>query len=154
VTPARHDFIEAARLARLLRRIRGHAAGKQQCRTYSHSIGSLSWKRLDQLGYQILPVPLCWNLQPGNEDIVQALASYLRESSMKLFVVAAATVLSTAVIAPWPAHAAGEPQLNSQESAAATNGKSSDQAEKSKMQVKKERDAEKYQGQKSEGTSR
>ena len=35
-------------------------------------------------------------------------------------------------------------------SAAATNGKSPDQAEKSKMQVKKERDAEKYQGQSSE----
>jgi hypothetical protein len=73
---------------------------------------------------------------------------------MKLFVVAAATVLSVAVVAPWPVHAAGEPQLGSQEPAAATNGKSPDQAEKSKMQVKKERDAEKYQGQSSESTNR
>jgi hypothetical protein len=71
---------------------------------------------------------------------------------MKLFVVAAAIVLSVAVIAPWPVHAAGEPQVGSQDSAAATNGKSPDQAEKSKMQVKKERDAEKYQGQSSEDT--
>jgi uncharacterized protein involved in copper resistance len=70
---------------------------------------------------------------------------------MKLFVLGAATVLSVAVIAPWPVHAAGEPQLGSQEPAAATNGKSPDQAEKSKMQVKKERDAEKYQGQSSDG---
>jgi len=73
---------------------------------------------------------------------------------MKSLVVAAATVLSVAVIAPWPVHAAGEPQLGSQEPAAATNGKSPDQAEKSKMQVKKERDAEKYQGQSSESTNR
>jgi hypothetical protein len=72
---------------------------------------------------------------------------------MRLSVAVAATVLSVAVITPWPVHAAGEPQLGSQESAAATNGKSSDQAEKSKMQVKKERDTEKYQGQSSEGTN-
>jgi hypothetical protein len=73
---------------------------------------------------------------------------------MKLFVLGATAVLSMAVIAPWPVHAAGEPQLGSQESAAATDGKSSDQADKSKMQVKKERDAEKYQGQSSDSTNR
>jgi hypothetical protein len=71
---------------------------------------------------------------------------------MKLFVVGAAIVLSVAVITPWPVYAAGEPKVDSQDSAAAMNGKSPDQAEKSKMQVKKERDAEKYQGQSSEDT--
>jgi hypothetical protein len=43
------------------------------------------------------------------------------------------------------AQAAGQPKLDSQESAAATSGKTPDQAANSKMEVKQERDTQKYQ---------
>ena len=56
------------------------------------------------------------------------------------------TILIAASATPLKVHAAGQPQLDSQESAAATNGKTPDQAEQSKMEVKKARDAQKYQG--------
>jgi hypothetical protein len=65
---------------------------------------------------------------------------------MRLSVLAGAVVLSTLGIGP-SVYAAGQPQLGSQESAAATNGKTPDQAEKSRMETKSERDTEKYQGQ-------
>jgi hypothetical protein len=75
---------------------------------------------------------------------------FCRERVMKVSVLATAIVLSTVNLMPWPAHAAGEPQLGPQGSAAATSGKSSDQAEKSRMDVKKERDTQKYQEQSTE----
>jgi hypothetical protein len=65
---------------------------------------------------------------------------------MRLPVLAAAIVLSTLGIGP-PVYAAGQPQLGSQESAAATNGKTPDQAETSRMETKSERDSQKYQSQ-------
>jgi hypothetical protein len=65
---------------------------------------------------------------------------------MRLPVLAAASVLSTLGIGP-SVYAAGQPQLGSQESAAATSGKTPDQAEKSRMETKSERDTQKYQGQ-------
>jgi hypothetical protein len=43
------------------------------------------------------------------------------------------------------AQAAGQPKLDSQESTAATSGKTPDQAANSKMEVKQERDTQKYQ---------
>jgi hypothetical protein len=66
---------------------------------------------------------------------------------MKLSILATTTVMSVASLTPWTAHAAGQPQLGQQGSAAATSGKSPDQAEKSRMDVKKEHDARKYQNQ-------
>jgi len=65
---------------------------------------------------------------------------------MKLFVLAAVTILIAASTAPRTVHAAGQPQLGPQGSAAATNGKTPDQAEASKMELKRQRDAQKYQG--------
>jgi hypothetical protein len=47
--------------------------------------------------------------------------------------------------APGLVQAAGQPKLDSQESAAATNENAPDQAEKSKMEIKQERDTQKYQ---------
>jgi|tagenome__1003787_1003787.scaffolds.fasta_scaffold18580212_1 hypothetical protein len=70
---------------------------------------------------------------------------------MKVSVLATAIVLSVATTVPWAAHAAGEPQLGPQGSAEATDGKSPDQAEKSRMDVKTERDTQKYQGQGADG---
>ena len=66
---------------------------------------------------------------------------------MKVSVLATAIVLSVASLTPWTAQAAGQPQLEEQGSAAATNGKSPDQAEKGRMDVKKEQDTRKYQDQ-------
>jgi hypothetical protein len=72
---------------------------------------------------------------------------------MKVSVLATVIALGTASLMPWTAHAAGEPQLGPQGSAAATNGKSPDQAEKSRMDVKKERDTRKYQDQSADSAS-
>ena len=66
---------------------------------------------------------------------------------MKVSVLAAAITLGTASLMPWIAQAAGQPQVDQQGSAASTNGKSPDQAEKSRMDVKKEQDTRKYQDQ-------
>lgn len=65
---------------------------------------------------------------------------------MRLPVLAGAVVLSTLGIGP-SVYAAGQPQLGSQESAATTSGKTPDQAEKSRMETKSERDTQKYQSQ-------
>jgi hypothetical protein len=57
----------------------------------------------------------------------------------------AAVVLAAFGAAPGLAQAAGQPQLDSQESVATTNGKAPDQAVKDKMDAKQERDTQKYQ---------
>lgn len=57
----------------------------------------------------------------------------------------AAVVLLAFGAAPGLVQAAGQPKLDSQESAAATNGKTPDQADKSEMEAKQERDTQKYQ---------
>ncbi len=65
-----------------------------------------------------------------------------------IFTIAAAIVVVAGSAVPRAAvYAAGEPQLDPQQSAAATNGKSPDEAEKSKMEVKRQQDAQKYEGQ-------
>ena len=51
--------------------------------------------------------------------------------------------------APGLVQAAGEPKLDSQESAA-TNGKAPEQAEQTKMEMKQERDTQKYQDEQSQ----
>ncbi|MFL5257123.1 MAG: hypothetical protein ACJ8AI_30400 [Rhodopila sp.] len=68
---------------------------------------------------------------------------------MNVPVLATAIVLGVASLAPWTARAAGQPQPGEQGSAA-TSGKSPDQAEKSRMDVKKEQDTRKYQDQSAE----
>ena len=73
---------------------------------------------------------------------------------MRLSFLTVAIILSTASIVPRVVVAAGQPQLGSKESEAATNGKTSEQAEKSKMDVKREHDAQKYQGQGAPGGNR
>ena len=63
---------------------------------------------------------------------------------MRLSILAAGIILIAISTAPSMGYAAGQPQVETKDSAAAT-GKTGDQAEKSKMEMKKERDAEKYQ---------
>jgi hypothetical protein len=76
-------------------------------------------------------------------DTTASSQSFCRKSIMKLIPVAVALIAFGA--APGLVHAAGQPKLNAEESAAATNGKAPDQAEKSKMEAKQERDTQKYQ---------
>jgi uncharacterized protein HemX len=70
-------------------------------------------------------------------------SSSRRKSTMKFL--PAAAVLIALGAAPGLVQAAGQPKLDAQESAAATNGKTPDQAQESKMGAKQERDAQKYQ---------
>jgi hypothetical protein len=91
-------------------------------------------------------------LQPANGGAVQVSEIFHKESAMKLSILAAAIVLVAASTTPRTAHAAGQPQLSPQQSAAATDGKTPDQAEKSKIEVKRESDAQKYQGKDAENT--
>ncbi|PPQ26523.1 hypothetical protein CCS01_29655 [Rhodopila globiformis] len=76
-----------------------------------------------------------------------ALQAFGRENAMKASALTVAVVLGVGMTAPWPVHAAGEPQLGPRGSAEATSGKSPGQAEKGRMDLKRERDAQKYQRQ-------
>ena len=62
---------------------------------------------------------------------------------MRLSILTAGIILIAIGTAPSMGYAAGQPQTG--DSSAAATGKTGDQAEKSKMEMKKERDAEKYQ---------
>jgi hypothetical protein len=66
---------------------------------------------------------------------------------MKVSVLTVAAFLGAGITAPWPVYAAGEPQLGPQGSAEATSDKSPAQAEKGRMDLKRERDTQKYQRQ-------
>ena len=63
---------------------------------------------------------------------------------MRLSILTAGIILIAISTAPSVGYAAGQPQ-DTKDSSAAASGKTSEQAEKSKMELKKERDAEKYQ---------
>ena len=63
---------------------------------------------------------------------------------MRLSILTAGIILIAISTAPSVGYAAGQPQIRRGFSAAAT-GKTGDQAEKNKMEIKKERDAKKYQ---------
>ena len=64
---------------------------------------------------------------------------------MRLSILTAGIILIAISTAPSMGYAAGQPQVETKDSSAAAGGKTSEQAEKSKMELKKERDAEKYQ---------
>ncbi len=64
---------------------------------------------------------------------------------MRLSILTAGIILIAISTAPSVGYAAGQPQIETKDSSAAATGKTGDQAEKSKTEIKKERDAEKYQ---------
>ena len=64
---------------------------------------------------------------------------------MRLLILTAGIILIAISTAPSMGYAAGQPGVETKDSSAAATGKTGDQAEKSKMEMKKERDAEKYQ---------
>jgi hypothetical protein len=64
---------------------------------------------------------------------------------MRLSILTAGIILIAISTAPSMGYAAGQPQVETKDSSAAATGKTGDQAEKSKMEMKKERDAGKYQ---------
>jgi hypothetical protein len=72
--------------------------------------------------------------------------SFDREDAMKLSALTAAIALCAGSTAPLAVYAAGQPQLSPQESTTATKGEPPAQAEKSKMEVKRQLDTRKYQG--------